>query len=118
MPTLHQKLVSVFGLRARVSDKQAINALLEPVPDGNLLRRRLKHAFTAQHWDPEFGIDYWIVCNGTTALRLWIEGLNVNEARRTREVFADRTRRAGGRGRVEWLEEILRAVTNSPSTLH
>jgi hypothetical protein len=110
--------VSVFGTRARVSDKQAVKALLKRVPDAHLVRPRLNHNGSAHHWDSKREIDFWIFFNGLTVLCLEILGLDVVEADRSRKLFEDRSRRAGGNCRVAWVEEILREATNSPLTRH
>jgi hypothetical protein len=109
--------VSVFGARAPISDKPAIKALLAPVPDAHLLRRRLRRGGCAHHWDPALEVDFWVFSNGKTMACLAIEGLSVEEAVRSRRLFADRCRRAGY-GLIAWIEDVLREATRSPLTLH
>jgi hypothetical protein len=110
--------VSVYETHALISDKPAINALLEPIPDAKLLRPKLQRDCTAHHWDPEQQIDYWVFSNGRNIVRLSIEGLDEQEVARSRALFAERCRRFG-HGRIAWIEGVLREATNSPTkTMH
>jgi hypothetical protein len=109
--------ISVYATSARVGDKLAINALLEPIPDAKLLRPKLKRDCTAHHWDPEQQVDYWVFSNGRNIVRLSIEGLDEQEVAHSRGLFAERCRRCG-HGRIAWVEEVLREATNSPRAMH
>jgi hypothetical protein len=82
--------VSIYATRARISNKQAVKLLLAPVPDGERLRFKLRHDFTAHHWDDEQQIDYWVFSNSRTVLCVSIEGIQAQEAARSRAVFAER----------------------------
>jgi hypothetical protein len=109
--------ISVSGARVHVRDKAAVKALLAPVPDAHLVRRRLKRGGYVQHWDCALEVDFWVFSNGKTMACLAIEGLSVDEAERSRRLFTDRCRVAG-HGRIAWIEDILREATHSPLTLH
>lgn len=112
-----RRFVVVYATRVRLKDKPALKKLLAPIPDGERLRFRLKNVCTAHHWDAMRHIDYWVFSNARNIVCLEIQGLDVREIERSRQLFAERCRRAG-HGRIAWIESILREATNMPSTVH
>jgi len=109
--------ISVYVTSARLADKPAVNALLEPIPDAELLRPKLKHTGTAHHWDAAQQIDYWVFSNARNVVCLSIEGFDERQADHSRTLFAERCRHFG-HGRIAWIESILREATDSPLTTH
>lgn len=108
-------MVWVHGLVACLKNKAAIKAMLEPIPDAEQIRFLIKGGCTAQQWEPNMQVDFWVISNGRKVLRLCIGGLDMEEAGECRRIFAERrSRTVDGIGRVEWLDDILREVTNSP----
>jgi len=113
--------IEVYSGIANVSDAQAVNELLDSVPNAEALRFRIMRESTSHHWCFERLIDFWIFSDSRRVLLLRIEGLNQQQAFTCRRVFRDRCRGAvGGKGRIDWLPSILAQVSGRlpPGEVH
>lgn len=107
--------VAVRRTEARLDDRDALDRLLAPLPEGEDLKPRLGAPFFARAWDAGARLDHWIASDGARVVCLTVSGLTLKQAAEVR------VRWDAAHARAELTEEaladLIAAQTGSPVTL-
>lgn len=107
--------VMVRRIEARVDDPASLDALLEPLPESDELRARLRGVLFVRAWDEAAKRDYWVRSDGLRVVCFVLSGLTLKQA------AAVRVRADALRGRTVLTEELLADLiareTGGPVTL-
>lgn len=107
--------VMVRRIEARVDDPASLDALLEPLPESDELRARLRGVLFVRAWDEAAKRDYWVRSDGLRVVCFVLSGLTLKQA------AAVRVRADALRGRAVLTEELLADLiareTGGPVTL-
>jgi len=100
---------------ARVDDPASLDRLLEPLPESNELRERLRQALFVRAWDEAEQRDYWVRSDGVRVACFVLSGLTLKQA------AAVRVRWDALRGRAalteDRLADLIARETGGPVTL-
>jgi|GEM_PF-3185222 len=105
----------VRRIDARVDDPASLDRLLEPLPESNELRERLRQALFVRAWDEAEQRDYWVRSDGVRVACFVLSGLTLKQA------AAVRVRWDALRGRAalteDRLADLIARETGGPVTL-
>jgi hypothetical protein len=105
----------VRRIDARVDDPASLDRLLEPLPESNELRMRLRQALFVRAWDEVAQRDYWVRSDGVRVACFVLSGLTLKQA------AAVRVRWDALRGKAalteDRLADLVARETGGPVTL-
>lgn len=106
---------TVVRIDARVDDPASLDRLLEPLPESDELRTRLRGALFVRAWDEAAKRDYWVRSDGVRVACFVLSGLTLKQA------AAVRVRWDALRGRAaltaDRLADLVARETGGPVTL-
>jgi len=115
VPAAVASAVMVRRVDAQVDDSASLDRLLEPLPESDELRARLRGLLFVRAWDEAAKRDYWVSSDGFRVACFMLSGLTLKQA------AAVRVRWDALRGRAALTEELLAdliaRVTGGPVTL-
>lgn len=115
VPSADAGTVMVRRIDARVDDPASLDRLLEPLPESDELRKRLRGVLFVRAWDEAAQRDYWVRSDGSRVACFVLSGLTLKQA------AAVRVRWDARRGRAALTEELLADLiareTGGPVTL-
>lgn len=107
--------VAVRRTEALLGDRDALDRLLAPLPEGEELRRRLSAPFFARAWDAQARLDHWIASDGVRVICVTVSGLSLKQAAETRVRWD--AAHGGGELSEDRLAEIIARQTGGLVTL-
>ena len=114
-PTAGASAVMVQRIDARVDDSASLDKLLEPLPESDELRVRLRGLLFVRAWDETAKRDYWVRSDGLWVACFMLSGLTLKQA------AAVRVRWDALRGRAalteDRLADLIARETRGPVTL-
>jgi hypothetical protein len=99
----------ISSLSAQVADRAALDRLLEGVPLSEEICAALDRPYFARRWEASRERSLWISSDGTTATRLIVRGLDVDETIAIWLCYDECRRRAGFALSASTLREIIRS---------
>ena len=103
---------TISSVSARVADRNAVDRLLEGVPVSKEICTSLHHPFFARRWESSCERSFWILSDGTTATRLVVTGLNIDETIAIWVCYDEYCKRPGFALSAGALREIIRLELN------
>jgi len=100
--------VTISFVSVQVADRAALVHMLEDVPLSEELCADLCRPCFARRWDSACERSFWISSDGTTATRLAVSGLNVDETIAIWVCYDDRRSRVGLELSAIALREMIR----------
>jgi hypothetical protein len=101
--------IRIFSVSAQVADRVALDRLLEGVPLREEIWAGLDRPCFARRWESSRERSFWISSDGTTATRLMVTGLNVDETIALWICYDEYFKRAGFAFSARALREIIRS---------
>jgi len=101
--------IRISSVRAQVADRVALDRLLEGVPLAEEISVGVARPYFARRWESSRERSFWILSDGTTATRLMVTGLNVDETIALWVCYDEYLRRAGFALSASALREIIRS---------
>ena len=115
VPDADAGTVMVRRIDARADDPVSLARLLEPLPESDELRARLRDVLFVRAWDEDAKCDYWVRSDGLLVTCFVLSGLTLKQA------AAVRVRWDALRGRASITEDLLADLiareTGGPVTL-
>jgi len=102
---------------ALVADHMALDRLLEGVPLSQEICADLSRPYFTRRWEPSHERSFWILSDGTTATRLMVSGLNVDETIALWICYDEYFKRTGLALSASALCEIIRSELDVPAEL-
>lgn len=100
---------------ARIEDDAALDRLLEPLPEAEELRVRLRRPLFVRAWDADAQRDYWVQSDGMHVRCLTLSGLTLRQAAAVRVRWD--ALRAKPALTAERLADLIAEETGAPVTL-
>ena len=102
---------SISTTRALVADAEALNRLLDEVPDADEILIELDKPYFTRRWQQSMSRSFWITSDGTTAECLTLTGLDLDETVALWVCFDQHRRRVGFNLSAQTLSQIVEAET-------
>jgi hypothetical protein len=100
--------IRISSVSAQVEDRIALDRLLEGVPLSQEICAGLDRPYFARRWESSRERSFWILSDGTTATRLMVTGLNVDETIALWICYDEYFKRAGFAFSARALRDIIR----------
>lgn len=102
----------ITSVSAQVADRTAVDGLLEGVPLSQEICTRLDRPCLVRRWESSCERSFWILSDGTTATRLVVTGLNLDETIAIWVCYDEYRKRPGFALSADALREIIRSELN------
>ncbi len=109
---IHITDATISSVSAQVADRTAVDRLLEGVPLAQDICASLDRPCFVRRWESSCERSFWILSDGTTATRLVVTGLNLDETIAIWVGYDDYRKRPGFALSAGALREIIRSELN------
>jgi hypothetical protein len=107
----------ISSVSAPVADRTAVDRMLEGVPLPEKIGASLARPYFVRRWESSCERSFWILSDGTTATRLVVTGLNLDETIAVWVGYDEYSRRPGFALSAVALCELIRSELNVPAEL-